>query len=118
MKYINESIQTSNALATSVKKSTAESILILKRLSQSRNELTDAMKDTENTIGFIAGYKSETTDQGKKLLEDLEGISDVAYEVRQYVDARIRYSILQPLTIFYQTPRVTNPAGCQGSRIS
>ena len=118
MKYINESIQTSNALATSVKKSTAESILILKRLSQSRNELTDAMKDTENTIGFIAGHKSETTDQGKKLLEDLEGIGDVAYEVRQYVDARIRYSILQPLTIFYQTSRVANPAGYQGSRIS
>ena len=101
-----------------MKKSTAESISILKRLTQSRNELTDAMKDTENTIGFIAGYKTETTDQGKKLLEDLEGIGDVAYEVRQYVDARIRYSILQPLTIFYQTTRVTNPAGCQGSRIS
>ena len=94
LKSINKSLQTSNTLATSVKKSTDESISILKRLSQSRSELTDAMKDTENTIGFIAENKGDMSDQGKKLLEVLDGMGDVAYEVSDNVCMLIFRNIL------------------------
>lgn len=77
LKSISQSLQTSNTLAASAKKSTDESLSVLSRITQTRNDLMNAMEDTEDTIGFIA----EKGGDDKSLMEIVDGMGDVAYEV-------------------------------------
>ncbi|KAL7507481.1 hypothetical protein ACHAXN_004672 [Cyclotella atomus] len=80
---ISQSLQTSNTLAASAKKSTDESLSLLSRITQTRNDLMNAMEDTEDTIGFIA----EKGGDDKSLMDIVEGMGDVAYETVKEVEA-------------------------------
>lgn len=96
LKSMNHSLQTSNTLAISAKKSIDESFVILSRITQTRNELMDAMEDTEDTIGFIAERGSED----KSLMEVVDGMGDVAYEVScsTVVETYLHFRALCPVT--------------------
>lgn len=93
---INQSLQTSNSLVSSAKKSADESFGILKRISEARSELMDAMEDTEDTIGFIAknGGENFAAQEGKKVFEVVDGVSDAAYEVSLWKDQVILHVFL------------------------
>lgn len=80
---ISQSLQTSNTLAASAKKSTDESLSVLSRITQTRNDLMNAIEDTEDTIGFIA----EKGGDDKSLMDIVEGMGDVAYEVSIILEA-------------------------------
>jgi hypothetical protein len=88
IKSMQQSIQTSNTLANSIKKSTDDSFSVLERITQTRHDLMDAMEDTEDTIGFIAERQGNVGDDGmlsegaKSLFDMLENMGSAAYEVR------------------------------------
>ena len=87
LKSLQQSLQTSNTLATSAKRSAGESFSIIQRITTARNELMDAMEDTEDTVDFIAKNSGDTImqqDGAKGLLEVVNNIGDVAYEVRLF----------------------------------
>lgn len=86
LKSISQSLQTSNTLAASAKKSTDESLSVLSRITQTRNDLMNAMEDTEDTIGFIA----EKGGDDKSLMEIVDGMGDVAYEVSISVEYTVQ----------------------------
>ena len=84
---MQQSIQTSNTLANSIKKTTDDSFSVLERITQTRHDLMDAMEDTEDTIGFIAerqgnvGGDDMLSEGAKSLFDMVENMGSAAYEV-------------------------------------
>lgn len=85
---MQQSIQTSNTLANSIKKTSDDAFSVLERITQTRHDLMDAMEDTEDTIGFIAerqgngGGDGMPSEGAMSLFDMVENMGSAAYEVR------------------------------------